>query len=199
MSKEETVSEHIVDARGLACPQPVLLTRKALEAVEGGSITAVVDNEAARDNIIKMATGLSCTVDVDSRGKDYYIRITKPEQYATVLEPRESQLYLVASESMGRGSEELGKLLMKNFFYALSEQGGLGKVIIFLNSGVKLACSGSPILDYLYELAQDGAEVLACGTCLDHFQLRGELSVGQVTNMYSIMEYLQKVSRVIYL
>lgn len=191
--------EETIDARGLACPQPVILARRALSAAVKGGVTAVVDNVAARDNIIKMAVELSCDVNVDTHGEDFYIHITKPEQYTTDLEPREDLLLLVASESFGRGSEELGRLLMKNFFYALTEQGGLGKVIIFLNGGVKLSCTGSPVLEYLYELVQDGAEVLSCGTCLDYYQLQGQLGVGQVTNMYTILEYLQKIPRVIYL
>lgn len=191
--------EDIVDARGLSCPQPVILTRRALEAAEKRRITAVVDNEVARDNIIKMATSLSCSVSIDRQGKDIYIHITKPEQYSTALDTHENVLFLVTSDTLGRGSEELGRLLMKNFFYALTEQGGLGKVFIFLNSGVNLTCSGSPILDYLYELQQDGAEILSCGTCLDYYRLREKLGIGQITNMYTIVEYLQKIPRVIYL
>ncbi|NPV29458.1 MAG: sulfurtransferase-like selenium metabolism protein YedF [Firmicutes bacterium] len=187
-----------VDARGLSCPQPVILTRRVLE--KGGQrVTAVVDSEVARDNIVKMARALACEVEVEREGSDYYIHITKPEDLAPELDPRESLLILVTSESLGRGSEELGKLLMKNFFYTLTEQGGLGKVLIFLNSGVHLTCTGSPVLDYLYELEQDGAEVLSCGTCLDYYRLRDRLGVGEVTNMYTILEYLQKIPRVIYL
>lgn len=188
-----------VDVRGLACPQPVILTRQALESSPEEKLTVLADNETARDNIVKMAKSLSCEVEVNRRGSDFYIDITKPEDFSTALEPRESLLLLVASDSLGRGSEELGKLLMKNFFYTLSEQGGLGKVIIFVNSGVSLACTGSPALDYLLELEQDGAEIFACGTCLDYYKIKDQLSVGQVTNMYTILDYLQKVPKVIYL
>jgi selenium metabolism protein YedF len=189
----------MVDVRGLACPQPVILTRAALERSQQDMITVVADSETARDNIVKMAHSLSCDVEVDRRGTDFYIAITKPEEFGTALEPREDLLFLVASDSFGRGSDELGQLLMKNFFYSLSEQGGLGKVIIFINSGVKLACTGSPAMDFLFELQQDGAEIFACGTCLDYFKIKDQLSVGQVTNMYTILDYLQKVPRVIYL
>lgn len=194
----------VVDARGLACPQPVILARRALETIDGGSITAVVDSEVARDNIVKMAKSLSCKVEVDSKGEEYFIHITKPEtlqdkSFSTELERQELVLYLVTSDSLGRGSEELGRTLMKNFFYTLTEQGGLGKVIIFLNSGVYLTCTGSPVLDYLYELEQDGARILSCGTCLDYYKLRDRLGVGEVTNMYAILDYLQKVQRVVYL
>lgn len=191
--------EEIVDARGLACPQPVILARRALEATDKRRITAVVDNEVARDNIVKMAESLSCSVSVEQRGKDIYIHITKPEQYSTALETHENVLFLVTADTLGRGNDELGRLLMKNFFYALTEQGGLGKVFIFLNSGVNLTCAGSPILDYLYELQRDGAEILSCGTCLDYYGLRQKLGIGQITNMYAIVEYLQKIPRVIYL
>jgi selenium metabolism protein YedF len=189
----------LVDARGLACPRPVILTRQALERSGQDRITAVVDNETARDNIVKMAQSLSCGVEVNQRGDNFHIVITKPEDFGASLESQENLLFLVASESLGRGSEDLGKLLMKNLFYTMTEQGGLGKVIIFINSGVKLACTGSPALGFLFELQQDGAEIFACGTCLDYFKLKDQLSVGQVTNLYTILDYLQKVPRVIYL
>jgi len=189
----------LVDARGLNCPQPVILTRKALETGGRQRVTAVVDSEVARDNIIKMARTLACEVEVDHEGSDYYIHITKPEDFSPELERQENLLFLVTSESLGRGSEELGRLLMKSFFYTLAEQGGLGKVLIFLNSGVRLTCTGSPVLDYLYELEQDGAEIYSCGTCLDYYQLRHRLGAGEVTNMYTIVEYLQKTPRVVYL
>ncbi len=189
----------VVDVRGMDCPQPVILTRRALEQTRQDRITVVADSETARDNITMMAQSLSCGVEVNQRDHDFYIDITKPEEFGAALEPQENLLFLVASDCLGRGSEELGMLLMKNFFYTLSEQGGLGKVIIFINSGVKLACTGSPALDSLFELQQDGAEIFACGTCLDYFKLKGQLSVGQVTNMYAILDYLQKAPRVIYL
>lgn len=188
-----------VDVRGMACPQPVILTRQALDKSAEEMLTVVSDDEVARDNIVKMAQSLSCGVQVEQQGSDFVISITKPEDFGAALETQENVLFLVASDSMGRGSEELGRVLVKSFFYALSEQGGLGKVIIFINSGVTLACTGSPVLDYLVELHQDGAEIFACGTCLDFFKLKEQLSVGQVTNMYSILEYLQKAPRVIYL
>ncbi len=187
----------VVDARGLACPQPVILTRRALETTPAGRVTAVVDSEVARDNIVRMARNLGFSVEVQARGNEYYIEIAKPEGLPVALEPQETLLVLVTSQAMGRGDPELGKTLMKNFFYALSEQGGLGKVIIFLNSGVYLACTGSEVLDYLYELAQDGAEILSCGTCLDYYGLRAQLCVGRVTNMYEILEHLQKAPRLI--
>ncbi|AFV10317.1 SirA-like response regulator protein [Thermacetogenium phaeum DSM 12270] len=188
-----------VDARGLSCPQPVIMTRKALESAAEGRVTAVVDNEVARDNIVKMARSLSCEVDIDRAGSDYYIHITRPEHFSTRLQRQETQLFVFSSDCLGRGSEELGRTLMKNFFYSLCEQGGLGKVLIFLNGGVRLTCTGSPVLDYLIELQQDGAAILTCGTCLDYYQLRSSLGVGEVTNMYAIVEYLQQCPRVVFL
>lgn len=188
-----------VDARGLSCPQPVIMTRKALESAAEGRVTAVVDNEVARDNIVKMARSLSCEVDIDRAGSDYYIHITRSEHFSTRLQRQETQLFVFSSDCLGRGSEELGRTLMKNFFYSLCEQGGLGKVLIFLNGGVRLTCTGSPVLDYLIELQQDGATILSCGTCLDYYQLRSSLGVGEVTNMYAIVEYLQQCPRVVFL
>jgi selenium metabolism protein YedF len=187
----------IVDARGLDCPRPVIMTRRALAAADVTEVTAIVDDEVARDNIVKLAADLACSADVDSRGADYYIRITKPEQGCALLEQSTETVYLVSSDALGRGDDELGRLLMKNFFYALAESGGAGKVLLFINGGVRLTCQGSPIIDHLSQLEEDGAEVSSCGTCLDFYKLKESLQVGKITNMYSILEYLQQAPRVI--
>jgi len=40
-----------IDCRGMACPQPVITTKKALEEMEQGEFILIVDNPAARDNV----------------------------------------------------------------------------------------------------------------------------------------------------
>jgi selenium metabolism protein YedF len=130
---------------------------------------------------------------------DYYLGLTQSEGFSTQLEPQENLLLLVTAAGIGRGSEELGRLLMKKFFRALSEHGGLGKVIIFLNSGVYLTCAGSSVLEDLCELEKDGAQIFSCATSLEHYQLRELLCIGKILDVYGILDYLQKIPKVIYL
>jgi len=44
-----------VDARGLSCPQPVMLARQALEQLEGGTVEVLVDIETAMDSVVRLA------------------------------------------------------------------------------------------------------------------------------------------------
>ena len=183
-----------VDARGLSCPEPVILTRKALET--GGPVTTVVDNETAMENISRLAQGMGYNVEVEQHGNDYHIHIEKSAG-RTDQQKFMQGVILVTSQYVGRGDDALGKILMKSFIYTMTQMKDTISTIIFINSGVALTSQGSEVLDHLLELEQSGVEILSCGTCLDHFQLRNQLLVGQVTNMYSIMERVAAADKVI--
>ena len=187
-----------VDARGLACPEPVIATKKALAEITDGVVTTIVDNETARENVTKFAVSSKCGVSVDKLGGHYYIQITKPaDQDVKGEEPGSSVVYLFGGNTLGRGSEELGEILLKSFFFSLLETEPQPKTLLFLNSGVKLTVEGSPVLDHLGTLASRGVKILSCGTCLDYFALKESLAIGEVTNMYNILAELSKSGRAI--
>ncbi|HAP31877.1 MAG TPA: sulfurtransferase-like selenium metabolism protein YedF [Firmicutes bacterium] len=94
---------------------------------------------------------------------------------------------LITASTLGRGSEELGKILMRSFIFTLKEAETPPARIYFLNSGVSLTVEGSPVLEELQELAARGVEIFSCGTCLDYYQLNEKLAAGSVTNMYDTM------------
>jgi selenium metabolism protein YedF len=192
--------EKQVDARGLACPQPVVITKKALEEIEKGKVVVIVDSEVARDNLVKLAKSLDCSVNVEESNGDYHINILKGEAVGLSKMVQESNgdfIILVTSQYMGKGSDELGGILMKGFFYALSESYNLPQAVIFMNSGVKLTVEGTEILESLSVLESKGVEILSCGTCLDYFNLKDKLVKGGVTNMYTIVERLNEAKKVI--
>lgn len=187
-----------IDARGLTCPQPVIMAKKALEQIATGEIIAIVDNETAKENIITLAENSNLGVGVEKRDKDYYIRITKKaiDSYNEEISSG-NIVILVSSSTMGKGDEELGKILMKSFLYALVENEEKPRYLIFINSGVFLTSEGSESLEHLMALEKQGVEILSCGTCLDFYQLKEKLCVGQVSNMYTIVENMQKADKVI--
>ncbi|NPV42576.1 MAG: sulfurtransferase-like selenium metabolism protein YedF [Firmicutes bacterium] len=192
--------EKQVDARGLACPQPVVITKKALEEIEKGKVVVIVDSEVARDNLVKLAKSLDCSVNVEESNGDYHINILKGEAVGLskmVQETNRDFIILVTSQYMGKGSDELGGILMKGFFYALSESYNLPQAVIFMNSGVKLTVEGTEVLESLSVLESKGVEILSCGTCLDYFNLKDKLVKGGVTNMYNIVERLNEAKKVI--
>jgi len=191
--------EKIVDARGLACPQPLIHTKKALEEFDGGDIVTIVDNETAKENILRFVNSQNLEAEVEQRANEYYIRIHKPQ--FTGLGPQvtveKDYILLCGSEFVGRGSDELGGILVKSFFYTLSESDRPPAQVVFVNSGVKLACENSPVLQHLMDLEKKGVQILACGTCLDYYGLKNKLCVGTVTNMYTILEQLTLYPRVV--
>ena len=188
-----------IDARGLKCPQPVIITKKALEEIEEGQITAVVDNITAMENLSRLASGLNLEYGVDERDGYYYITInkTKDNNKENSNEKKDNTVIVIASNKLGSGNDELGEVLMKSYTYALTEISPLPKSIIFLNSGVRLTTEGSEVLGNIMKLQEAGVEIINCGTCLDFYGLKEKLKVGIVSNMYSIIEDMNNATKVI--
>ena len=192
----------IVDARGLACPQPVIRTRAALQGHD--AVTTIVDNTTSQQNVTRMAEKAGCTVQAETRGDGVYLEIRKrlavapAESTAPAVAPAGGPLVLtVPSEFVGRGDEDLGRILVRAFFHTLGEVQPLPDTVIFLNSGVKLVVTGSPVLDDLVALRDQGISLLACGTCLGHYGLKEQVAVGEISNMYTIAETLLGAGRVV--
>ncbi len=193
-----------IDARGLACPQPVIATKKALDGITEGVVTTIVDNVVAKENVVKFAAANGCGVSVTQQDGQFYIKITKgtgkvqPEETQQSGGPLDEKLvYLISRDTLGHGSKDLGAVLMKSFLYTLGEKEPLPKAIMFINSGVQLTVEGSPVLEHLKTLASRGVSIMSCGTCLDYYKLKDKLAVGTVTNMYSIVDELSAAERAI--
>lgn len=90
---------------------------------------------------------------------------------------------LIQSEVLGRGEDKLGAVLMSKFFSVLAEGKDKPASIMFWNTGVKLMCEGSPVLDSLKKLEKQGVEISACTTCLEYFDLMDKIRVGGPTTM----------------
>ncbi|NLW39639.1 MAG: sulfurtransferase-like selenium metabolism protein YedF [Tissierellia bacterium] len=191
-----------VDARGQACPKPVIMTKKELDKITEGVITTIVDNEVAKDNVSKLAKNAGYDYKVDKKGEnEYYITITKGQlsEDANVCIPDTFKDLTIAftSNLMGKGSEELGKILMKSFVYTLTEATPYPSTLVFFNSGVYLTCEGSEVLEDLRKLEAEGVEIISCGTCLDYYEIKDKLKVGEISNMYTIYEKLKNPTNTI--
>ncbi len=196
-----------VDARGMNCPLPVIHTKKALEDIENGRVTTIVDNEVAKENISKLAKSMNLKVDIKQNQGNYYIDILKDQvaeimniesmDTQTVSNNKKNLVILISTDILGEGSDELGRLLMKSYLYALTEVNPYPTSLIFLNSGVKLTIEGSEVVEHIRTLESNGVEVLSCGTCLDYFKIKDRLTVGGISNMYTIVERLNGASNTI--
>jgi selenium metabolism protein YedF len=182
----------IVDARGLACPAPVVKTRAVLK---GGArnIEVLVDNPTARDNVCRFASSQGCGVEVMEEEGFFRIAVTGPSREAgpefemPAGDGVGRRVIALASDIMGRGDEELGGILIKAFFNTLAESDQLPWRMVFFNSGVKLTVEGTDTAQALRNLESLGVEILVCGTCLDFFGLKDRLAAGTVSNMYDIL------------
>ncbi|MDK2856432.1 MAG: hypothetical protein PWQ86_1645 [Bacillota bacterium] len=203
------MEEKRVDARGKACPLPVIETKKAIESLTSGRVVTIVDNAVARDNVLKLARSLNLPVDVVTEGHNFILTITKegarldsaPEAETAPVAVAERSgrgtVILVLTDAIGRPVEELGRVLTKSFFYALTESTPAPAAVIFLNGGVRLTTAGSEVISSLKTLEKQGVEILSCGTCLDYLNLKDKLEVGSVSNMFTIVEKLLTAEKVI--
>ncbi len=220
-----------VDARGLACPQPVILTKKAMAEEGVEALITVVDSPTSEANVSRMAKKAGWQVTVEARDDGTYLRLSReramPEtlpagkaeaQPATgrSVEPssrdfvelsrdaqaegrsRRSPLVVyVGADRMGRGIDELGSILMRGFVHTLNEVSPLPDVLVFVNTGVRLVTEDSPVLEDLQALAEQGVDILACGTCLNYLELTDKVAIGTVSNMYDIAETLLGAGKVV--
>lgn len=199
-----------IDARGRPCPQPVLMTKKAVD--EGAaSISVLVDNEGAVQNVTRFAEKEGYSVKVEKEGSDFKLILTKQGENSSsglseaaeiacetgVWKINRGQIFYVKSDSIGRGSDELGTILVKALFNTLAEGSEFPEKVVFVNSGVKLVCEGSDILDSLKTVEGKGVEILACGTCLNYYGLMEKISVGKVSNAFEILNILLQAEKIV--
>ena len=189
--------EHVLDCQGLSCPQPVIQTKEKLDALQAGEkVEVIVDNEGSCSNVQRFAESQGHAVDFKRNGANYHINITKGAGPADQPEPEivcdttqnKKIVIHVASEFMGRGDDVLGTILMKAYFELLSHFAKDITHITLVNSGVRLATEGSPVLDHIKEMEHMGIAILSCGTCLDHYGIKEKLAAGEVSNMFTILD-----------
>jgi selenium metabolism protein YedF len=197
-----------IDCRGMACPQPVLETKKALEGPEAEEILVLLDNPSSKENVRRFAESQGYRVIISEEKGVFELKIKKgkgKENADSVGGKAENiqgvdssgMVVFIDTDSLGRGSEELGKILMRSFLQTLEQSEVHPQRIILINSGVKLACEGSEVLEDLQEFAARGVEILSCGTCLDYFGIKKKLMVGKVSNMYEIINSLTGAGKLI--
>lgn len=197
-----------VDARGLQCPKPVIETKKALNNIGDEILTTIVDNEVAKENVKKLAISMDYMVDIIEDNNEFHLNISKDLSRVKLdnidmgndkLSKKENanHVILIGKDKMGEGDEVLGNILMKGYIYSLTECEPYPKALLFVNSGVNLTIDESEVLDHLKVLQDKGIELLSCGTCLDFYGYKDRLAIGEVTNMYTIVELTSSASNTI--
>ncbi len=199
----------VIDARGDACPLPVVKTLKALGALGGaGEVETIVDNQVAVENLSRMASSKGCAFSSEQTGEKEWRCVTtasgavdvaagEAETVECAVPAHKNVVVQISAAVMGTGDDVLGAKLMKAFIFSLTQLDELPQTILFYNGGAHLTCEGSDSLEDLKNLADAGVEILTCGTCLDFYGIAEKLAVGEVTNMYVIAQKLSGASVVV--
>ena len=186
-----------VNAVGEVCPKPVIMTKKALKEIESGVVEVSVDNQTSKENVEKVAKEMGHTFETREEGNVFVITITKAGEKQENSSKEENIVISIGSDKMGEGEEELGKILIKGFIYALTEAETLPKTVLLYNKGVLLASTFEDTVKDLKVLEERGVEILSCGTCANFYHVQDQIKVGTLTNMYTILERQMKAVKVI--
>ena len=179
-----------VDAMGDNCPIPVIKTKKAMDALTGPeTIEVLVDNEIAVQNVTKMATSAGGKVTSEQKAEKEYV-VTIEMEGAPAAEDDaqdDNTVVVISSDRMGTGNDELGKVLIKGFIFAVTQLDKLPKTMLFYNGGATLTTEGSDSLEDLKSLEAQGVEIMTCGTCLDYYGLMILVAFACVSTMLYIL------------
>ncbi len=173
---------------------------------EGDVVEVIVDNTIAVQNLTKFANVRKYEI-TSSQVSDheYHVTIaptalvdtTADSDIACDIIPLTGTVYYITTNKMGQGDERLATTLMKAFIFSITKQDVLPSKMIFANSGAFLTTTGSDSLEDLKQLESLGVEIYTCGTCLNFYQIQDQLEVGNVSNMYDIVEMMTNASKVI--
>lgn len=197
-----------IDAFGKQCPMPLVMVKKELDA-GCKDLSIAVDNETSVKNLSRLGKRAGMTVDVQTIDGGYLVRFSEGagtegvdtgmvEDTGTGLVSTSGYSIFIGKDHVGEGDFEIGYNLIKMAIYTLSELEDVPVNILFMNSGVRLPTGEEEqIIDNLKTLADKGSEILVCGACLDYYGLKEKLKVGEISNMYDILERMREVSKVI--
>ena len=189
-----------IDCRTWQCPQPVIEVRRAMLAEPQRTLEVLLVDDTAYENISRLAKNSGYSI--DEKSGEGFIRLTlTPTQLVTQATAKQSisgsTVLVCASDKMGEGDEELGRLLLKNFLITLLDTTKIPDCIYFVNSGVKLVCTGAETVEILEKLACRGIDIASCGLCLEYYKLKERLQVGRITNMLEIADAQLSAGRII--
>lgn len=194
-----------VNCIGQKCPLPLITTRKAIVEHPNEMLVISIDNGTSCDNLKSYLTDNGIEFSVSQNAKVFTITtgskfaitpLKDPEPYCPSLN-ESGYIVVLDGIEMGRGSSELGTILLKGFLTALSESDNLPVEVICYNGGVQLASSESIFCDYLKNLGDKGVKVKLCGTCVDFYNLKDKVVVGEISNMFDILNRLSSTCKIV--
>lgn len=197
------ILKKIIDVRGLACPMPVIEVKRAIEN-SSGDFQVITNSFESKENILRFLDSKKISANVDNEGAEFIISfkvdnvtsaMNLDENYQYICSEKEvGKSIIISKRRLGDGDEKLGDILIRSFFQTLLELDLKPAKLFFVNSGVFLTINDSPVLDELKKLYEGGVKIYSCGTCLDYYNVKKNLAIGEIGNMYLLVEILTEKS-----
>jgi selenium metabolism protein YedF len=200
----------IIDTTGQQCPAPLIATKRALkDAQAGDSFKVIADSQTSFSNISRFLKDNNTCFSFEESNGIWTLTIKKtkpefvnanPEDYCRAEVPHFSQgdfIIVFTSDKMGDGNEELGHLLMINFVKAIKDLDVLPGKMVFYNKGVTLGADDSPVIDHLKEIEKMGVPLLFCATCVKFFSLEEKINIGNLSNMFEIVQIMSAAGNIV--
>lgn len=171
---------HVVDARGLGCPKPILLAEEALSKIEEGTVMVIVDNEASAENLKRYAERFGLYYEVEKVGQEWRVKLVKGFTCSVLKEKEKTskKLLIVITSHIIGSDETLGRILMKAFFETMIATKIKPNTLFLMNTAVRLSTVDDEFVEILKKLEKMDVEIFTCGTCLKYFNLEDKLRVG---------------------
>lgn len=189
-----------LDCRNLACPEPVLQTKKALEELPDNSVLEVLVNSiASKENVERFAQNGGFTCKVEADGEDTKVVIVKGYECTIATEKSDAlsnKVLFIKDDKIGESG--LGEMLIVGFLKTILELPKLPKEIICVNKGVMLTTSeNEDIINIFKAFEEKGTQIYSCGICLEYYKVDDKLKVGMIGNAYGTVEMLMNSEDVI--
>ena len=183
-----------LDVRDKPCPEPVILTKKAISEKNFDELEIITNSEVSKENITRFLTTSDFKFQITQKKNEYYISVKVTENIDKTVTPQSNQglKIIFTKDYFGEGDKKLGEILIKTFIHTLNELDNQPETLFFVNRGVYLTVLDSFVLEDLKSLECKGSEILSCGTCLDYYNLKEKLAVGKIGNMYRLIELIEK-------
>lgn len=184
-----------INALGLKCPTPLIQTKRYLDTVKEGTVCTLVDDDMALPNLMDYAKSQGFDARYEERENHWAIYTTKRLD-SVAAQAGADFVMVITGTGIGRGSGQLGALLMEELVQSISSMQPMPATLIFMNAGILLNVEGSGMEETLLELEAQGVEVITCGTCLDFYGMKDALLTGRIGNMYVILEKMAQAAKV---
>ncbi len=185
-----------IDCRNLACPEPVIMTKNALN--ESNEILEVLLNSVSSvANVTRFATTQGYNVEKEELGDgEVLLKITGKEENDIIKDKYDEKSFLnktifIKDDKIGEG--DFGQRLMKGFIKNLLEFEKLPRNIILVNKGVFLTTKeeNSDVAETFKKLSERGVNIYSCGLCLEYYNIPFEsLKAGEIGNAYDTVSIL---------